>query len=741
MDLERGARAWGVVLGGLALLGLLVPFAAGLGSCTDARLQYEPAEEQVVYDNLLKVEGSICTYPADNVTFPVKILFLLDASASLQCTDPMNIRYTALNEVVQGMLAAPNVHIGAVAFASFSRRLNFTQNAQDITSFLNAPENQNGTATDYQGALATAVQMIEQDMIAVGAAERARSRYIVVMVSDGLPMPTCLPGCEDDIPNCTNGDDDDGDGLADGADPDCANINDNVLHPDNLSGVCNTDPAFRRDRVDPDLFYVDMQGICPAYNQPEQLMARVEDLMALKDAYSSGELSLHSVFLFAPEAVVASRCTAQYAQLLGGDRDTAVAMMQSMSDAGNGIFRDVNTTTGETDFLEFDYTSLESVYWMTEMLAVNQHAVPTVDAMVPDSDMDGIPDLVEDELGTNWLEPDSDVDAAGVPTQDGYRDFFEDRYDSSGFDPVDPNLPSAPCTDTADLDGDGLNGCEENFMGTGPRLPDTDGDRIPDGIELRAGTDPLRDDSQEDPDFDGLSNRDEIRARTMPLVPDMDRYRTSSIRYGLDDLGQHLIPNLLTGELELRRCYDFRVSRIELVPTPLPSDRGLNRILIYAMQEPVQLVGARPITQVACVEAYYQGETTKDPPSGVIELTQEYWDTVAFAFQAQFDAIRDECATNGRRGGLINRMRECMPAKIQVGKYLFTRDELEDLVRKYADPDLIMRIPITASDIFVDLEIFDPDTDCHRPWEISRLQQLLNDLRDECRTCPAVTGG
>jgi hypothetical protein len=52
-----------------------------------------------------------------------------------------------------------------------------------------------------------------------------------------------------------------------------------------------------------------------------------------------------------------------------------------------------------------------------------------------------------------------------------------------------------------------------------------------------------------------------------------------------------------------------------------------------------------------------------------------------------------------------------------------------------------MRVPALATDVFVDLEIFDPDRDCYRPWEIGRLQTFLNDLRAQCATCSAVTGG
>ena len=54
-----------------------------------------------------------------------------------------------------------------------------------------------------------------------------------------------------------------------------------------------------------------------------------------------------------------------------------------------------------------------------------------------------------------------------------------------------------------DRDLDGLNECEELLMGTDPSLSDSDGDNLPDGVELRRGTDHLNHDSAEDFDEDG----------------------------------------------------------------------------------------------------------------------------------------------------------------------------------------------------------------------------------------------
>ncbi|WP_244981472.1 adventurous gliding motility protein AgmC [Corallococcus exercitus] len=62
---------------------------------------------------------------------------------------------------------------------------------------------------------------------------------------------------------------------------------------------------------------------------------------------------------------------------------------------------------------------------------------------------------------------------------------------------------------TVDSDNDGLTDAEEVVLGTNPNNPDTDGDGIPDGIEVKVGgTDPLDDDSDDDGITDGNEDKD-----------------------------------------------------------------------------------------------------------------------------------------------------------------------------------------------------------------------------------------
>ena len=723
-QIERNnpARLWSA--GWLVIIAIAMLSAGVQASCTEASLKKVAPETQGKLDNQLRIKGTYCTEESGQVAFPVKVLFILDESGSLQCTDEALLRFEALDRAVQQIRSKPNTEVGFIGFAARIRQQDFTRNRDDLDEFVDAASGVS-PATDYQGALATAIRVIEEDMLESGPAERARTRYKIVFVSDGVPDPRCNAGCEDDQNTCSNGEDDDGDGLVDEQDPDCDNIDDNSLHPDNLDPVCNT-----TQELDEDLL-VDRQGICPAYNQPEQIFRRVDELLSLKETYSAGALDLSTILLFASQEQVEARCPGA-AEAFGIERTQAEALLRDMADAGNGTFRDVNTTTSGDSFLQVDITEIKSERVLSQMLARNEHTVRDGAKLLNDSDSDGLDDVFEVERGLDRYSADSDGD--------GFSDYFEWTLSNEGFDPLDDTLPAIGCGDTSDRDGDGLNACEETFLETDDNLSDSDDDDMIDGHEFRAGTNPLKADALDDIDFDGATNRDELKGGTDPTQADIEVYRAERVVYGLEDKGLQDVPEPNSDETKERHCYDYDVQNISLGVTPLPEDRGLNRILLYSMERPARVGGFNSVARVACFEAFYDGSRDKSPASGVIDVTQEALDQRREELVRQFDGLRlcdyfDKDPPDVTRDDVLAMGRQCIGRTVRTEGKLYDYGQLRDVVESYVRNDFASKLPEQSFQQFRSVRNFDPDDDCFRPWEYELLSAFVDKLEDACDEC------
>lgn len=127
-----------------------------------------------------------------------------------------------------------------------------------------------------------------------------------------------------------------------------------------------------------------------------------------------------------------------------------------------------------------------------------------------DNDEDGLPDLIEKEIGSDPLNADTDEDM--IP--DGYEAL------SLGTDPIKSDTDENGISDfDEDFDADNLSNGREFELNTNPYNPDTDGDTLLDGDEIDIySTNPLIIDTDED----GLDDGDEIYFDTNPNNPDSD---------------------------------------------------------------------------------------------------------------------------------------------------------------------------------------------------------------------------
>lgn len=216
---------------------------------------------------------------------------------------------------------------------------------------------------------------------------------------------------------------------------------------------------------------------------------------------------------------------ATYAQ--GDINDSVQDQMRNLAFSGQGSYQRFNNQAALTP-AAFDVLRSRASLGVKALFVANLNAKPAPGGPVVDSDADGLSDAEEDALGTEKTNPDTDGD--------GITDLIESVVD---FDPLSEDMPTA-CNGldlTADSDLDGLSDCEEAVLGTEPTLVDSDGDGIPDQLELFAFTDYLEPDAELDADGDGVSNGDEVRQRSDPRSTDTADHLSFGYRYDLDDQG------------------------------------------------------------------------------------------------------------------------------------------------------------------------------------------------------------
>jgi hypothetical protein len=591
---------------GAARVGLLAAVLVGVGgACTNAQLEPVPPPDKPRADNKLAVQGRFCTTDPDELAFPVKLLFVIDTSTSMDATDPEATRVDALIDVIDAVSDIPGVEIGLVTFGLGANTL--TERCDDYDARTNcrpgfappdralqavAGAGQAAGTTDFVLTLQAAIALLADDMSNSDAVALQNARYALLFLSDGIP---------------------DADGSFD------------------PRGTCDAAAEWERaGRALDDLGVVSEVG---------QL---IDQLVELAAQYDVRELTFNAAFAAAPQTQTAiKQCGSTF--------------MRAMAKQGKGQFRDFSS--GEAiNFLFVDFTSFKRVFAMKSFLALNVNAAPFsqalgVDASVAsddptlavgivDSDGDGLTDEREDRAGTDAALQDTDGD--------GFSDLLEQRLVLSGSDPLDPtDADCAADVDRVDTDGDGLRDCEERFFGTNTRAYDTDLDGFGDGVEVTYGLNPGLDDTLLDVDFDGVRNNNELRAHSRVDQDDVLQLSEHAYRYKVIEEG------LERSSL----CYSFSVENIALASTlgaeaPRASSSGVasatglgggamlpgeNRVLFEVTEQPFDAPGEAGVARIACVRARFDAATgLKEPANGRIVLPDD-----AFRPADVFDPLVD----------------------------------------------------------------------------------------------------
>jgi hypothetical protein len=167
-----------------------------------------------------------------------------------------------------------------------------------------------------------------------------------------------------------------------------------------------------------------------------------------------------------------------------------------------------------------------------------------------------------------------------------------------------------------DDDGDGLRNCEERYLGTNPRLYDSDADGFPDNVEMALRSSAVEDDTSTDGDRDGALSGFEVRDHTDPLRDDSDDAGKIRYRYDL----------VRTGVVDSRVCYTFTVDNVLLEPTlgSSVSAAGQNDVYLVFGQTPADTPDDFGEFRLACVRGFLDYDRNiKLPATGHITLPPE----------------------------------------------------------------------------------------------------------------------
>lgn len=188
-----------------------------------------------------------------------------------------------------------------------------------------------------------------------------------------------------------------------------------------------------------------------------------------------------------------------------------------------------------------------------------------------DSDRDGIPDSSEKEVANLY----------GISTKfaDTNGDYFSDLiiFKMNLNQASQAMLPLCN-TGNQDVDGDGLNDCEEAYLQLDKQKADTDFDGIPDGIEFRFGT------RANDPNDavlslmgDDMTNLDKMKANIPVALYADDDIKKMGVQYDINPI----IP-AAPAAAAAPPCYDLKISNVPIVPVT-----NGNKVMVYVTEDTI----------------------------------------------------------------------------------------------------------------------------------------------------------
>lgn len=287
--------------------------------------------------------------PEENIgNATVKVLLALDASGSLQFTDPDGNRRRAVRDFLSVLATQNEVYVNTSVFGSVVRTSPLVRTGDDVfmpsgewvePDFLGRAD----VITDYQSALETIHGMLQLDMEQTSAEELARTRYVVLWFSDGSPTPVC----------CTDGDETSVDDAAlpfsCGA-PSSLSTSEAICDGVAELTLCN-DASFlfeHRDAADtsesPQLDSVSAVPLASLdtrgdFNRAHQLEAATAAIVDLKDSHDVLDVAVHTRLLFDPNL------DAEVQDIYQLNHCVASSTLMNMASTGRGTYAEFDVAS------------------------------------------------------------------------------------------------------------------------------------------------------------------------------------------------------------------------------------------------------------------------------------------------------------------------------------------------------------------------------------------------------------
>ena len=332
------------------LLGAVTTAAACLGPDTlpfGAPEAPPEAPEPVGEGDEVELDEDLCeptTLLGDGRPERVRVVIAADRSGSLQFVDQNDHWREALYELLIGLAQLRDVDVATIGMGSVTYAY---PGAEEEDAFTPAPDwveppflREVSVMTDLQGGLERIVDKITRDLDAMTTAERAETSYLVLLLTDGSPSPTC----------CAEGDALVGERVAaEGCVALPASEGVRYCGASMEADLCEDAAVLEQARanaaIDPSADWYDATSPLPglevgeAYNRPEQLEGLAAKLRALPQSHGAREVRLSIGMLVNPSL------EPEVAEVMDLDSCSAAAQLAPVAAAGGGRVVTYDTRT------------------------------------------------------------------------------------------------------------------------------------------------------------------------------------------------------------------------------------------------------------------------------------------------------------------------------------------------------------------------------------------------------------